>query len=732
MMGLQYRKGPYLNFVCKEGVIKPFENLKNVFSKAAVATAAPLLAASPAMAQGVEMASSGLGVGPLTFASPAALLFAAALPPVWWLMRSIPPKPKKEEFAAIRFLFNIKSDDQEPVKMPLWQRMMRISILGLAIAGLAQPQFDPDSALDGKGPIMVVVDNGWASSKNWESRVEQLDKLVDRAERDDRPVIILTTAASEDGKELQYSGKLNAEEARELLSTLESKPWPVDRNKALDIMENSGEDISGKEMSVVWLSNGLGDEGTLEFVQRLDALGDISVLEDDLDKAARMIAPVPVEDAGDKLRVTVSRVDDTRQETISLTARDEKGRAISQIEIDFDEGETELRGTFDIPVDLRNQLSEVSIDGDNNAGAVVLLDERWRRRPVGLLNTASRDSAQSLLNETNYIESALTPYSDVNSGTVDDLLENPLAVMIMTDSEQVSDEGQEKIDEWIQQGGTLLRFAGPRLASQTKSGTEDNLLPVELRPGERVVGGPVSGKDAGKLAPFDKDSPFYGIDWSGDITVEKEVLVQPEVDIDRKTWARLNDGTPLVTAEQRGKGWLVLIHTTADTDWSDLVLSGAFVDMMRVVVSNSQGVIDGPQGFGSDLPAFKVLNAKGELVTPEEAVGKLTSEDIAGCNVGPNTPPGFYGSENIRKAHNLASCVSSLQPITDIPENISRGTYKEAHKQNDLMGPLLTGALAFLLIDLLVLLGQKGHLPTTGRDGRKNAKKGNSPAPGNA
>ena len=52
-----------------------------------------------------------------------------------------------------------------------------------------------------------------------------------------------------------------------------------------------------------------------------------------------------------------------------------------------------------------------------------------------------------------------------------------------------------------------------------------------------------------------------------------------------KTWARLADGTPLVTADRRGKGLIVLFHVTADTTWSNLPLSGLFVDMLRKIVA---------------------------------------------------------------------------------------------------------------------------------------------------
>ena len=69
-----------------------------------------------------------------------------------------------------------------------------------------------------------------------------------------------------------------------------------------------------------------------------------------------------------------------------------------------------------------------------------------------------------------------------------------------------------------------------------------------------------------------------------DVNVTRQVLAEPEAGLADRTWATLADGTPLVTAVKRGKGMIVLFHVTADTRWSDLPLSGSFVEMLRRIV----------------------------------------------------------------------------------------------------------------------------------------------------
>ena len=38
-----------------------------------------------------------------------------------------------------------------------------------------------------------------------------------------------------------------------------------------------------------------------------------------------------------------------------------------------------------MPCELRNRATAIAIEGEASAGAVLLLDERWRRRPVGIV-----------------------------------------------------------------------------------------------------------------------------------------------------------------------------------------------------------------------------------------------------------------------------------------------------------------------------------------------------------
>ena len=691
--------------------IKP---LCSAFKISAAAAAAPL--AAPASA----MAAAGLVAGPVTFASPWVLAGLASLPVLWWMMKTVPPQPKTESFPAMQILFNLKSEGQEPMKMPWWQRSLRMLAASLVVLGLAQPQWHDDVvASDKEGPTVLVVDNGWASAPHWSARETAMKAQLDKAAIDGRSVVVLATAVAADGGKIQVQGPMNSVDAQHIIGGIKPHPWPVDRQAALESLKTL--DLSENSASVVWLSNGLNATATESFTKGLQKIGDVTVLEDGKADTPYLLT-LPDEKSA-ALSVSVKRVHADDRKTIMLTVNDDAGRPLGQTEAHFSRGAAHAEAVFDLPSELRNQAVRVSVDGVYSAGTTLLLDERWRRRPVGVL-TVERKSTQVLLNETHYIQKALDPFVDLRRGKVEDLLKREIAVMVMTDSAQIDPTGREKIKDWVKDGGTLLRFAGSHLAENPDK--EADLLPVHLRRGERVLGSALSGGKKGYLEPFEKDSPFYGIAVPSDLVIKREVLAQPGPDLEEKTWARLHDGTPLVTAAPQGKGWIVLVHTTAHTDWSNLPLSGMFVDMSRAIVAHSQGVSSAAGQLEKKLPPLKTVNELGQMMSPSSFVKPLSAAVVSAGTMGPASPPGFYGDESARVAYNLSDVVKEFAPLPALPKDFTKDVYKSAEKSNDLKGMMLSGAMAMAMVDMFILFAQQGHLSRSRKKKPVQAK----PAPG--
>jgi hypothetical protein len=641
-----------------------------------------------------------LSIGSLAFVSPWLLLGLLLLPLLWWLLKLTPPAPKNQRFAAVRLLFGLENQEKTAASAPWWLVLIRLAAMAFLVLGLAQPLINPDEKLPGSGPVLLVIDNGWAGSRTWPARQANLRGIVAQADRERRGVVVLTTAPNEAGQPPQRSSILRAADVKGLIDTLKPFPWPVDRKAALAAL---GDFKTEGSVSSIWMSNGLHDEYVAPMAEKLQRLGSLRVIEPNSSQLPVKILPPSA--GNSNLEIVVERVATPNPALVKLRASSAGNRQIAQADAVFRANENSTRATIKIPVELRNKVERLEVVGAPGAGTVVLMDNRWQRRPVGLASVALRDVEVSLLSDQYYIERALQPFSDIRTGRVEPLLAAGRAVIVVPDSYPISQKELKALTRWMEKGGMLLRFAGDRLARST----QDKLVSVPLRRGGRILGGTMRWAKPAKLAPFGRKSPFYGLKITEEITVMRQVLAVPSLGLGEKTWARLNDGTPLVTADRRGKGWLVLVHTTANTKWSTLPISGLFVEMLRRIVSVSRGVAG---GAASAVPLAPVtsLDGFGKLVAPTPVAQAIKISEFEKTVVGPTAPPGYYGSGDYRRALNLSPTLPALKMMEDLPTGVARGTYT---KQSvwDLKPWLLLVALVLLMADGLIALIMRGLMP---------------------
>ncbi len=173
-----------------------------------------------------------LALGSLAFASPWLLAALAALPVIWWLLRVTPPAPRRIAFPAIRLLLGLVPREETPARTPLWLILLRTVLAALIVVALAHPLLNPQSRLAGDGPVLLVLDDGWAAARDWNTRQTAALDLLAEAEREDRPVILLTTAPTASDEPLAPLAPARAADVRAALQALGPKPGATDRKPA--------------------------------------------------------------------------------------------------------------------------------------------------------------------------------------------------------------------------------------------------------------------------------------------------------------------------------------------------------------------------------------------------------------------------------------------------------------------------------------------------------------------
>ncbi len=641
---------------------------------------------------------------PLSFGFPAVLAGLLALPVIWWLLRLTPPKPRSELFPPLRILARVMRKEETPHQSPWWLTLLRLVMAALVIFALAEPVLNPqERAETGSGPLAVVMDNGWAAASGWERRVSAAERLIADAGDAGQPVVLAFTAEAPTAE----IGPVEAQAAMERLAAAKPRPVPVDRPGTYARVATALDGAAN--VTVALLTDGIAAASDQQaFAALLGAGAERLVWAEpsDLPRAAL----TGVDNTATAFTLTAIRpLSDVGPLQLTAGAFDDRGRRIADAVLSFGPGEAAATAEVDVPFELRNDFASVSIDAEPQAGAIRVLDENSKRRRVGLLSQAEADRAQPLLSPLYYIRRALEPYADlVEPATPDlavavpELLAQKPAMVVMADVGTLPDATREQLAEWVRGGGTLVRFAGSRLASAVH---DDDLLPVRLRAGERALGGALSWTEPQPVTEFPATGPFAGLTPPREVTVSRQVLAEPDPDIVERTWANLADGTPLVTGATRGDGTVVLFHVTSEATWSNLPISGSFVEMLRRIVqlSRNQGRIDGANGQQAvSLPPYRVVGADGVLTTPGPEARPLQAGPLPPITV--EHPPGLYGSEEGVLAFNLLSSDATLEPIARPQTSLPVSTVAYALDQSrDLKGPLMAAALALMVLDTLAV-----------------------------
>jgi hypothetical protein len=657
-----------------------------------------------------------IGGLPLAFAQPLVLLGLLSLPVLWWLLRLIPPRPRRIAFPPARLLFDIAPKEETPARTPWWLTLLRLSLAALLIFAAAGPMWNPSVATSGgSAPLALLIDDGWAAAATWDARIRTGEDMLSRAEADGRAVAIIPMSEAGRGIAMQPAAA-----ARVVLRKLAPKPHAVERTDALPALTKFLQ--AQPDAELVWMSDGvhLGRAG--EFIAGLAGIvgsRTVTVIEGGVTQALALNA---ADNAAGSLTMKVQRATAGSQQEGLVRAIDMKGSPLGEARFAFKPQDREADTALNLPVEIRNDIARLEIVGERSAGAVQLLDKRWRRRAVGVITGATADTAQPLLASTFYLQRALGPFADVRMGervspsdAVVRFLDQNVPMLILADVGNVAGPARERLAKWIEDGGVLLRFAGPRLAA-----SDDELVPVRLRRGGRTLGGSLSWEKPQPLAAFSREGPFGGMAVPGDVTVNRQVLAEPDAGIAERTWATLADGTPLVTGSRRGKGMIVLFHVTADTRWSDLPLSGAFVEMLKRLVSLAGSTATAEQANAErdreTLAPNRTLDGFGAFTAPPGSA-KPVPANYSGHATG-DFPPGFYGPPEGLLAVNTLTAADKPEPIDMTGLNARREAYRLSEPM-DLRGPVFLAALALLLIDALVVFWLGGGIGRLTRQRRR-------------
>lgn len=643
-------------------------------------------------------------IGPVLFGAPLALLALLALPLIWLLLRSLPPPLRQQPFPPLRLLQDAVGREMVAETTPLWLRLLRMIALTLAIIGFAAPIYGPKERLldQSDAPLLILLDGSWASAADWEERVSRVRAVLDDAQAARRQVALMLLSDSPPTPLALRSADL----WRQSIAEMAPNPWePVHWDSEFEWVEALPERID-----TVWISDGLHRDGRDDLAAALQQHGTVSVYQSAVGSLA--LKPPAFEAGQLTVPIAGTPAQQAREIMIDAIGFDPSGvetrldRALARLE----PGETESEAVFLLPPEIRRRLTRFRMTGLPSAAAVSFAGDRLTRRRAVLVSSQTDNEQKDLLVGGHYLRAALGPLTELTSAPLDDALAAQPDIVVLDDVASLPTVGAQALDGWIRDGGLLVRFAGRRMASgQIPEDQQDALLPVRLRYGGRSVGGTLSYAEPQVIRTFSSASPFFGLEIPEGLDIRAQLLPQPDANLADRALASLADGTPLVTARRSGKGSVVLFHVTADADWSDLPLTGLFVAMLERLVNQSDAVSRGVTEEDDDRVWRPVMTvaANGSL-TPVADQGSAATVKLTSSVAVSGVPPGIYLSEDERRAIHAIDATRTLDiarwpdgvPVRDITTSL----------RLELKAPLLTAALALLLLDAIATLWLGGHL----------------------
>ena len=645
-------------------------------------------------------------LGGIGFTAPWLLVALAALPILWLILRAVPPAPIRRRFPGVALLLGLTDADAVSDRTPWWLMLLRMLAVALVILGLAGPVMNPQTERAREsGPLLVVLDGTWAGAAHWPQMIETLQGELNRAAADDRTVAVLQLTRPE------APVFLAANTWPTRLAGFEPEPWQPDSaqiDTAVELIAESG------ASSALWMGDSLAYDGQDRVLAALETLGPVSVVQSGQNTLG--MTPATYADGAVQLSTLRAAAGPARAVTVLAQGRDPAGNptTLATAQAEFADGATEAQTELALPAELRARITRFEIQGGRSAGALTLTDDSLRRREVALIAGRTDREGLELLSPLHYLQQALALTADLLDGALDDVLPANPDVIVLADVATMTDDESAKLADWVEEGGLLLRFAGPHVAaSDISRDAVDPLMPVRLRSGGRSVGGAMSWGEPKSLAPFRDSSPFFGLNIPDDVRVSAQVMAQPGPDLAEAVIADLSDGTPLVTRKRLGQGQVVLFHVTANAEWSTLPLSGLFVEMLeRLAVSSATTAPEAADLQGTVWQPEQVMDGYGVLRDAGTLPG-IEGPTLVDAPLGPQMLPGIYASEDRFLARNVLTADAVLTPTT-WPARIPVTGFRSAPPEA--LGGLLMGlALLLLALDVVASLALSGRLgPTRG------------------
>src|SRR5690606_25071776 len=261
------------------------------------------------------------------------------------------------------------------------------------LIGFSQPVLNLNARIGGGGgPLLVLMDQGWASAPDWAERSAAARDILGEAEQAGRDVLFWPMADGADAPPLVSAGA-----AVQALEAARPQPWEPDHAAVLDALEESGFDVA----ETVWFHDGLAHEGTDALLGWLDDRGPLRLIGPEF--TARALTPPRLEDGVLTADVLRTGAGDESIEAVAMASAEGGGeRRVAVGRAEFAGGADRAPVSFDLPAELQNQVTRIALTVRPSAGGAAFADGAIRRVTAGVVAPEAEAAVAGLTSPVHY------------------------------------------------------------------------------------------------------------------------------------------------------------------------------------------------------------------------------------------------------------------------------------------------------------------------------------------
>ena len=623
-------------------------------------------------------------------------LFGLLLTPIIWvIVKSFPPIPKSYNFSSFFLLEKIDYDAPKNEKTPLWLVIFRIFFFILIVLFFSKPFLKNNNSIADEKveKYLIVADIGWSMAKDWNKFKELVQEISQEAEKNKKEILF-------------FHSNLNTYEDLKIFKTSNSLSNYLEGLYPLPIQFKQGSlDKLIQDESIFKKSKIFILSSKFDFHNFNDYYKKFSLIKNNLNNYY-FINPLDTILIINSLKVTQDKIiceilrlgKNSSKKEFLLSIETINNEIVYRDQHSIKENENNKMINLSFPTEIFNQINSIEIIGQNHAGAKYYFDDFSKKKTIAILSDNEFYKESPLLSPVYYLKKSLDSKHNIKVGKIDNIIKQNFSTIIIPETAKIPNEYYEKLNDWLLQGGTLIRFSGKSLVQE-----KSKFLPSQDTYSRiRNIEGQLTINNKLFISEFEKDSIFSGLQIPQDIIIKKQ-LIFDTYSKQVTLLAKFNDNTPFVSMKKFGEGKIILFHIGANNDWSNLPISSLFPDMINRVLLFSKNYNSSNL---KNLNLNKEIDGFGRLVSPKKIVTLDSFDKLKTIKPSFNIPPGQYENNQISVALNLSTNISQYESEKIYSSMLSNYSFKST---KDLSSTILKIILTMFILDILLTIMIKNN-----------------------